>query len=82
MIRPQAESIAIDKRDLVLQRKCTSIIGESDRICNRDQLRMFQSISVSCTQQVADRCFSGRTITLGRVLRPNQGHGGAPATVP
>ena len=81
MVRPQTEAIAIDKRDVMLQRKHTGTFGEPNRIRDRDELRMAELITVSGTQQVADCGFPGEAITLGRVLRLNHSHGGVSATV-
>ena len=82
MVRPQTEAIAINKRDIVFQRKCTGTVGESDGIRDGDQLRITKRIAVSGPQEIAYGRFSGEAITLRRVLRLNHGHGILPATVP
>ena len=49
MAWPQPESVAIDERYVVLECQCTRTIGEPDRIRDRDELGMAQSITLSCT---------------------------------
>ena len=82
MVRPQAEAITIDKRNIVLECECTGAVGKPDRIRDRDQLRIAQLKTVSGTQQIVDRSVAGEAIAISRVLRLNHGRGGVPATVP
>ena len=82
MVWPQTEAIAIDKRDVVPQRKCTGTVGESDGIRDGDQLRIAKRITALCPQEIAYGRFSGESVALGRMLRLNHGHGVVPATMP
>ena len=82
MVRPQSKPIAIDKHDVVLQSQRTGTLGKPGCIGDCNQLEMVPSIAVSCSQQVTDRFFTGESITLGCVLRLNQGHGVFSAAVP
>ena len=81
MVRPQAESITIDKRDIVLQSQCTGTLRKPGCIGDCDQLGVVLPIATSCSQQVTDRFFTGESISLSCVLRLNQGRGVLSAAV-
>lgn len=81
MVRPQAGLVPVRELDVTLQGACPGSFRERTGIRDRDQLGRVQRVPASRSEQIADRLFVGRPVTLRRVFRLYDGCGIRPVAM-